>query len=258
LKVYTPVPTDRFDRGYHTILYAYEDGGIWLPWGSNVNIGWNPPNDFGPVEEVSARANWDAQYTHDWLLEEFIPEVLRWVETKRANPSISRIWRPAPRPASSPADDVGGYATSSAVGPKLRTVPTDFEGLRDCVGELQSHFNARRTGVDVEPSIGRAVVGAIDRALSFADLKYEGYLRGSLSMSGDADLVETIRARSRHADAAISQTEMDYMLRGLLEVLDAVRIAPSGEWRSIASMLQPLLDRCGEDLMCDLYAADRP
>ena len=39
LKVYTQRVTDRLDSGYHSILYAYDAGGIWLPWETSVAIG---------------------------------------------------------------------------------------------------------------------------------------------------------------------------------------------------------------------------
>ena len=44
-------------------------------------------------------------------------------------------------------------------------------------------------------------------------------------------------------------------MRSLLEVIKRVGEVPSGEWRNIAAMLQPVLDRYNEDVICDLITA---
>jgi hypothetical protein len=256
LKVYTPHQTARLDRGYHAIMYAYDSGDIWLPWESSVSVGWTVPTNFGVPVDMSARTNWDAEYTHDWLLEEFIPEVLRWKSTVRQEPSKPGFWnRGTTRPAPAKPQDVADFATSSAIGLNLRTVPDDFDELRACVGALQSHFNGRRSDVELDATLAKAVLIAIDRALSYVKLAHEGYLRSALSISRDEDLVEAVRSRARSDEAATSQAAMDFRLRGLLEVMGAVKSAPPGEWRSIAALLQPLLDRYNEDIVCDLFTA---
>lgn len=48
---------------------------------------------------------------------------------------------------------------------------------------------------------------------------------------------------------------MNIRLRGLLAVTDAVKAVPAGDWRGIAVMLQPVLDRYNEDFICDLFTA---
>jgi len=40
-----------------------------------------------------------------------------------------------------------------------------------------------------------------------------------------------------------------------LELVDPHPTVPSGEWRNIAAMLQPVLDRYNEDVICDLFTA---
>lgn len=258
LKVYTQRITDRLDAGYHAIMYAYGTESIWLPWETSVAIGWEIPTNFGAAVNLSARTNWDAEFTHDWLLEEFIPQVLRWKNGGRqGQPNKPVLWRKsATRSIQHRAVDVSSVASSSAIGLSLRTVPEDFDGLRACVEALQSHFNGRRSDVEIEPYLAKAVLTAIDRALTFVKLPYEGYLRGVLSIPTEEDLVKAVRARARADNAANSQAAMDFRLRGLLEVMDAVHLAPAGEWRSIAAVLQSVLDRFNEDVVCDLFTAE--
>lgn len=256
LKVYTQKSTDRLDSGYHVILYAYDGDGICMPWESSVSVGWKVPTGFSVSTGVSARTQWDAEYTHDWLLGEFAPEVLRWANSASQEPNKRSLWRRAQAPAA-PAriDDVSTYATSSAIGLRVRSVPEDFDGLKKCVGALQVHFNGRRSDVDLDPALARAVLTSIDRVLSFVKLSYEGYLRSSLSIPAHEDLVEAVRSRARSDAVSTSQSAIDFSLRGLLEVMGAVETAPPGEWRAIAANLQPLLDRYNEDVVCDLFTA---
>ncbi len=262
LKVYTRTTTDRFDRGYHAILYAYDAGSIWLPWETSVAIGWKVPTNLGTATDVSARTNWDAEFTHDWLLEEFIPQVLRWrsaVQQAQEKPGKPRFWnRYAAQPVQHRAVDVAisSAASSSAIGLSLRTVPEDFDGLNECVGALQSHFHGRRSDVEIEPALAKAVLSAIDRALTFAKLPYEGYLRDALSIPPGENLVAAVRARTRAGVAATSSDAMDFLLRGLLEVMNAVKAVPAGELRHIAAMLEPVLDRYNEDVVCSLFTAE--
>jgi hypothetical protein len=258
LKPYSRTDTERFDRGYHAILYAYEAGSVWLPWQSRVAIGWEVPTNFGTPVELSARTNWDAKYTHDWLLEEFIPQVLRWKNTPHQAPaSKPSFWsrRTALPTVQHRTVNVSAVASSSAMGLSLKVVPEHFEGLESCVQALQSHFNGRRSEVAIEPALVKAVLTAIDRALTFGKLPHEGYLRGVLSIPADEDIVEGVRSRARAESTMASQAVMDFCLRGLLEVMDAVKAVPVGEWRGIAAMLQPVLDRYNEDVVCDLFTA---
>ena len=74
-------------------------------------------------------------------------------------------------------------------------------------------------------------------------------------MPSDEDLVEGVRVRARAEEQATSPAAMDFRLRGLLEVMKRVAELPSGEWRNIAAMLQPVLDRYNEDVICDLFTA---
>lgn len=258
LKLYTETTTDRFDRGYHAILYAYDTGSIWLPWESSVAIGWDIPTDFGKAAEISPLTRWDADFTHDWLLEEFIPEVLRWKGVMQQGQSRkSRFWgKRAAQPSQHQPLDVSDFASSLAIGLSLPSVPSDFAELFTCVGALQAHFHGRRSGVPIEPTLGRAVLAAIDRVLTFTKLSYEGYLRGSLGIPPEEDLVRAVRSRVQSDIASITSTVMDFRLRGLLEVMDAAKDMPAGEWRGIAAMLQPILDRYNEDVVYDLFTAE--
>ena len=138
----------------------------------------------------------------------------------------------------------------------MRVCPVDFDELTKFIGALQAHFHGRHSDVEIEPSLAKAVLIAIDRVLTFANLPYEGYFRNSLSISPKENLLDAVRALIRTATKPISATVMDFRLRGLLEVMAAVNEMPAGELRSIAAMLQPVIDRYNKDLLCDLFIAE--
>jgi hypothetical protein len=257
LKVYSRTASDRFDSGYHAILYAYERGSIWLPWESRVDIGWDFPSGFNSTPHIAARASWDAEFTHDWLLAEFIPAVILWKNPARQRtPGKTSFWSKRGHQLTQQMVDISGFASSAANGLFLRTVPENFEALVKCIGALQYHFTGRRSEVAIEPALSKIVLTAIDRALTFAKLSYEGYLRSTLSISSSVNLVDAVRVLAQNRTAAASATELDFQLRGLLEVMHAVKLAPAGEWSNIAAMLQPLLDRYNEDIVCDFFTAE--
>ncbi|MDT7517012.1 hypothetical protein [Rhodoferax mekongensis] len=258
LKVYTEKNTDRFDRGYHVILNAYETGGIWLPWESSITIGWEIPCDFGKASDISPRRAWDASFTHDWLLEELIPAVLRWsgVRRQKEKPK-SWIWGSGTdEPHLDAAIDVSQFATSNATELVLRVVPEDQDGLKHCVEGLQAHFHGRRSVALIEPSLEKAVLIAIERVLTFVKLPYEGYLRGVLNILDSDGLQDAIRLRIAEKSKPVTSTIMDFRLRGLLEVMDSAQNIPDGEWRVIAANLQPVLERIREDLACHLFTSE--
>ena len=184
--------------------------------------------------------------------------MLRWKGfAQQEQLSKPRFWgRPSAQSSPHQTVDVSDFAISSAIGLSLRTVPNDFTGLFACVGALQSHFHGRRSGVGIEPTLGKAVLAVIDRVLTFAKLPYEGYLRGSLNIPSEEDLVEAVRMRACADTASITSRVMDFRLRGLLEVMDAAKEVPAGEWRRIAAMLQPVLDRHNEDVVYDLFTME--
>lgn len=258
LKIYTKTDTDRFDRGYHAILYAYEEGSTWFPWENSVAIGWEISANPRSTVEISVRRNWDADFTHDWLIDEFIPQVILWKRTmQQRQPSKPRFWRRfIAQSIQDQTVEVSDFASSSAMGLSLRVVPDEFDKLIACVEALQVHFHGRRSNVGIEPALGKAVLTAIDRTLTFSSLPYEGYLRGVLRIPTEKDLIDAIRLHAHSDNLTVSRTSMDYWLRGLLEVMNAAKNVPTGEWRSIAATLQPVLDRYNENIVCDLFTAE--
>lgn len=256
LKPYSETASEHFMAGYHAILYAYHESGIWLPWEERVLIGWTPPTDIGgKPQSISPRGAWSAEFTHDWLRDEFIPEVLRW-HVQRQTPR-RKSWASWPTGDVPAPIDASELATSHAAGiASLSVVANDLAELYDCVTELQSHANARRSEVSVPAAVIRAVLKAVQRVLPFAELSTEIYLRGSLEIAPEFPLEQAVLQRIEACCKAVNYPVLDYALRGLLEVLDKARNVPRSELSHIGRLLQPVLDRYHEDVLCDLFTSE--
>lgn len=254
VKVYTDSNGARFDRGYHAILYAYNESGIWMPWERSVIIGWEAPIDLdGSPSEISPRKSWDAEYTHDWLLKEFIPEVLRW-DVAKAQPEPKGFLR-AKRHVTLEPPRVESVAHTRASGPAWTVVPsTNRIELLECIQTLQAHANGRRVHVPIPAQIMRCLYHCIDRTLPFLQLSSTHYLRSSLRIGLDSDIHGEVRHRAAHWNRPIQYTELDFTLRALIEVLEPSCRLPDGELANIASSLQPVLDRYHEDVLCDIFS----
>lgn len=250
LKVYTSRTTRTLDRGYHAILFAYNTDGTWLPWERSVVIGWEPPAAQEGEGPISSRGWWDAQFTHDWLMQELLPQVVRWAQSAPG----SQNYLDAEPESFSDTDLDQACSLASAL--TARDLPTDRQGLYGCVERLQAHFNGRHSQVQIPATVAQAVLWAIDRALCFATLVHEEYFRSVMRVRDEADVALAIRDRARiHVDPVTSST-LDHWLRGLLEVMRSASSAPSMEWRSLASTLQPVLDCYHEDVLCDLFTTE--
>lgn len=254
LKVYSRANGPRFDRGYHVILYAHNDVGVWLPWENNVVIAWEPPTNLdGSPSTISPRKSWDAEYTHDWLLKEFIPEVLRWLAVQQEQAQPTSFWKSAPKTRQEPVK-VDQVAWSRASGPAWKIMPNEsLTDLVRCVQALQSHSSGSRSHVPIPALFVRCILHAIDRTLPFAKLASTQYLRSSLRIDEDADIGTEVRHGATNWSNSSHYTELDYFLRALLEALEAAPDLPAGELGNIATTLQPLLDRYHEDIMCDIF-----
>ncbi|MFD0131828.1 hypothetical protein ACFVHT_23195, partial [Bacillus subtilis] len=217
LKIYTCRDGERFDQGYHAIMYAYSEGVMWSDTRSNITIGWSPTD---PRTACSVRRQWDARFTHDWLLQELIPEVIRWVGSEEKRGAAAAWWRMPSRSAQTLPPQVSDLAHSLAREGKMDAwTDAASDTLQAHVGVLQSHFTCQASKAPLGLECMRNVLDCIDCALPFSRLPTEGYLRGSLGLNDAGDLAKAIRNKASTLEAGVDCSAMDFALRGLLEVL---------------------------------------
>lgn len=256
LKVYSDSDDQRFDRGYHAILYAHVEGTIWLGAPGDVVVGWRPADIGAPC---SVRGQWDARYTHDWLLEEMIPEVLRWMGHSSAVQRQSKWWqwlRTRTRTRTGVAlPSVAEIAWSRARVEVTSSAPeASNEALFEYVHMLQSHATCQRSDVPLSSACMRNVLDCIDCTLPFASLPTESYLRGNLGLQGEEDLSRSIRRKAADMASIVHYPAMDFALRALIEVLRYAPDLPASSRGHILQLLKPIRDRSDEDILCGLFS----
>lgn len=252
LKVYSDSDGERFDRGYHAILYAHVEGTIWLGAPGDVLVGWRPADTRAPC---SVRGQWDARYTHDWLLEEMIPEVVRWIGGRRAVQRQRMWWQWLPRRTQGDLPPVSELAWSRArVGVTSSSPEASNKALIGHVHVLQSHVTCQQSDVPLDSVCMRNVLDCIDCALPFASLPTESYLRGNLGLQGHEDLSLSIRRKANGMASTVHYPAMDFALRALIEVLSYAPDLPGSSRGHVFQLLKPLRDRCDEDILCGLFS----
>lgn len=252
LKIYTCRDGERFDEGYHAIMYAYSEGVVWSGSRSNITIGWSPTD---PRTACSVRRQWDARFTHDWLLQELIPEVIRWVVSERKTTAAASWWRMFSRSVATVPPQASDLAWSLAREGKMDAwTDADSDALQAHVGVLQSHFTCQPSNVPLGLECMRNVLDGIDCVLPFSRLPTEGYLRGSLGLRDAGDLSKAIRHKAHALEAGVDCSTMDFALRGLLEVLRYAPKLPTSNRNHIEQLLQPLWERRNEDVLCELFS----
>jgi len=132
------------------LIHAHYPEGPALPWERDLTLGWNPSDLFGWREESpSPRGMWDAQYAHDWLLNELVPAVLRW-DYQRAL-RMQPWWRRVlgirdPRMALQKVDD-WAYSLALDEGSDLNT----YGPLRSVLGRSSAKAKLTLTNVKQSP-----------------------------------------------------------------------------------------------------------
>ena len=258
LKVYVPNATDTLDAGYHLIMYAYNTEGIVLPSDSCVQLGWSP--QYLPDSDrqgFTPRKNWDAEYCHDWLMNNLLPQVLKW-DYQRSLASRSKSWldflrKPKKMPVLQKVED---WATSRAMsdarewsGAPIADVKTGLHSLRNVARRLQAHFNID-WNVPIPKSFLVASLQVTERLAPYANPLDEYYMRGKLDLPSDIPFVQAVRNLRESINSMPNWYTFDLSLRCVCAVLDDAIDVPLQELNFAASQLRIIWQRYQEDILC--------
>lgn len=254
IKVYVDHATSSLDRGYHVFLHAFNEPGICLPWDDEVVIGWSAmTNDSGGEKELSPRKAWDAEYTHKWLLEGFIPEVLRWNERcHQPSKKLWRSWSRRERIGAKNSHDVSKWCQSLALcsSRSLNVSSENIVEVRSFVGELQRHFHGGTQYPETSKLLTENVLRALERAIPFAQSLDEHYIRGKLPLEENLDLQRAVRTLVETDKDLGGRWWLDLALRCLWVVLEDTASVPSYELSYTIDLLGPVWSKFREDLLC--------
>ncbi|WP_175034611.1 restriction endonuclease [Burkholderia lata] len=260
LKVYVENRRQGLNGGYHVMLRAFGDGGMTLPWEGSLDLGWEPLTDISsrPMNMGPSDA-WDAEFTHDWMLDKLCPWVEEWVTSQRTqNRPVETRWfkwfRSLSGTHGSSQQPFKLDVTSNATLPRhgVGTART----LKELAAEItyyQMHFH-QHDKVPVHPEMMEAVLILVRRHLKVVPDGGRGYIASKLHMdkqSLEASLDELLADRRK---LVAWSGDLDLALRCLTEIFrKEFSLSPSERDYAI-HMLKPLANRVKEDFICYAFS----
>jgi len=254
LKVYVEHGTERFERGYHLIMYGYQEGGRILPHEDTIMLGWTPLTSISdePVE-MHPRLAWDAEYTHDWIFRELVPAVKKWIEGRQEEESSSFGIFARFIPRRRVDVDLSSHIYS------LEKMPVRFMSsgtvtlatLVEYAEVLQSFFHVYRRTAQISGEAVLTILRLLMRLVLLIQMPDEHYIRGNLQLGDGALSAELSKLIQRSPDALSNPVWLDMSLRSLIALLRDAQELPHSELVLIVEALAPLWTRMAEDRFCD-------
>ncbi|WP_145956537.1 restriction endonuclease [Burkholderia pseudomallei] len=256
LKVYVEHQCHGLNRGYHVILRAFDDGGMTGLWDGSLDLAWEPLSDISsePVKLGPSDA-WDAEYTHDWVLNKLCKWVEEWVATQRTEETHAQArWFRLFRRKQSIPKLFNLDVTSAACLPKHGIgVARTTEELAEEVSYYQIHFH-RRDAAPVHMQMIESVLKLVRRHLPLVDDGDRRYIASKLHLD-DALLEEGIDDLLADNGKLLSWPgDLDLALRCLVQIFRITSGLTSSELDYATHLLKPLADRVREDLVCNVFA----
>ena len=250
LKVYVDGPRHGLNNGYHLLLKAFSEPGMTLPWEGDVILGWEAPLDLsGLPSKIGPSDMWDAEFTHDWLLNVLSKWVEEWVAAQQVEPGrfLRKLRRDTPafkcEMTSVPLPDERDIARISSV-----------EDLKDRVRFYQAFFYGYHGVASADPALVADVLTLVARYAMHADTGDADYIRMRLQLKGD-DLANEVLALA----ASVPQRErrvvdLDIAFRCLLLIVENERPLPRSELEHASELLRVVASRVREDLLCAAFS----
>lgn len=260
LKVYVENQRHGLNPGYHVMLRAFDDGGMTGPFETTLDLGWEPLTDTPSTPtKVGPNDAWDAEYSHEWLLEKLCPWVEEWVTSQRTRrrPTQTR-WFKWLRLHGGRQNNVQQPfkldVTSNATLPRhgLGTARTPDE-LSTESSYYQMHFH-RYDKVPVRPEMKEAVLMLVRRYLHLAQEGDRGYIASKLHFE-EPFLEQRIDDLLADRNMLLSwRVDLELTLRCLKQILRKNLVLDTTELGYATHLLKPLADRVKEDLICQAFS----
>lgn len=228
IKVLTTEKNDRFDPGFHVFITPVEPHHYFqdFTWpDDDVLLVWTPPKSIGLSQfdgKIGPRYYWDAATTYNWLVDEFIPQALFWMQSK-SHQQLGRIKRLLVKKPSVESFrenfKIERYAHS------YREMCVDDTSKITTIGDLlslsnqlQSFFHCRHKGVHIPAADYRQLFEALGTVLKFSSYDSFRYIRGNLGYlreTKDMDaLIEAIFEHAKdHNEDCVNSFRIDCVLR---------------------------------------------
>jgi hypothetical protein len=250
LKVYVDHPRHGLRSGYHLLLRAFSEPGMTLPWEGKVILAWEAPLEKGGLaSEIGPSGVWDAEFTHDWLLDVLGKWVGDWVAGQRESQPRLRLRPRRERPvfacdmSSIPIldrRDAGSFGT--------------VKDLQECISFYQSYFHGYRGAAQIPPGMISDVLLLVERHLKHADVNDAHFVAMKLHLDGD-DLASEIKALAKSGlRAGRFAIDLDTAFRCLLTLVESMSSLPRSELDHASDHLRTIASRVREDLLCGAFS----
>ncbi|NOJ08300.1 hypothetical protein [Vibrio splendidus] len=271
LKIYTKTTNKKMEMGYHAFIKPRAKvsfhSNFTMP-DNDVILVWSPPgellvNDFDG--DMGPRYYWDAKTSHDWLVNELIPCVLKWAHEPQTRSrqslvqrTLSRLSNLGSKPNNSEYDP-GAYNPEfyldsfcrQDISKQLDTA-SSLEDMLGAINELQ-HFFACTNRLYIDLKSYRVLYLNLAELLSRTDMNERGfgYVRSNLNYLDAKDYQDLIRLLREHAYEAqtgcTNTFKLDCLLRCYQSCLrDEKCHLNEVEVNSILSELKPVFKLMNE------------
>lgn len=254
LKVFSPTTTAAMDAGYHLISYAYDEGVLSGHYEPNITICWNPNN----LSELSSawgpRGQWDAEFTHDWILSTLLPNVRTWYRHE-----IQQALSWFSNPIKKLTGDVPVFDTDECVFSlawlNVRNIAAAItvNQLNNCLHSMQLHFSCHTTAADIDHDLLRRVLRCVQHLAYRLPEQHHNYVRSNLQLDQRA-LVESLADLIAQSSTRLTScTKLEMALRSLICCHEVVNCT-ADDLKWTRQMLDPVWARMREDLLCEMFS----
>lgn len=254
LKVYVDNETPILSQGFHLIMYPYFDASVHS---TGLFLCWEPLTDIiGEPLYYSSRDAWDAEYTHNWLLDYLLPRVYDWLKEKEQSVRKNRFSFLNLKKKEPNYRELGNFCISYAnsasrnIGLRVRNIS---EAL-DLAKTLQNHYTVYKSNVAVEVSAIISVLKACQCLIESMPHYENSYIKRKLGLRKDNVLVGiTSLINSKDENVFPTPGFMDHSLRALCAILRDKSELKDYEIESLSDFIRPAWERYLEDRVCSSY-----
>jgi hypothetical protein len=239
-------------------MYAHPDNSIYS---NNLILGWKPLDDIvGNPVELSPRKAWDAEYTHNWLINYFFPRVYNWAIENESNhkkisifdKSLKEIFIPQSPTKYRSLENIAWSCTDISKRNIGLRVTNKLEAV-NLITELQSHFHVYTSQAPIEVELIKAVVQVCRHIISTRP-NYKGhYFKSNLQISGDDLYAEIEKVESQLNEESRCPFNLDLVLRALYGLFDDITDLDDDDLAQLTELIRPVWDRFVEDTICKSY-----
>ncbi|HGM5578580.1 TPA: restriction endonuclease [Pseudomonas putida] len=254
LKVFSPTTTAALDSGFHLISYAYDEGGPTGRHAPHVRICWSPDNLRHSSSQWGPRGQWDAEFTHDWLISTLLPNVQNWYR-HQAQQNLSWLAHPLEKITGTvPVVVLEDHVHSLArLGVRQIAEVTTLEELTSCLHAMQSHFSCMLTGAGLEQELLDGVLRGVQHLAYRLPEQHHNYLRGNLQLK-QRPLIESLdELIATPHPRPITANELEMALRSLICCCETAEGADK-DLKWLKQVLEPVWARMREDLLCEMFS----